>query len=114
MTSQSKAHIFYPENHDKKQAKPAHLFLYGGSWAIRMPEWIYGSTKDSAEEGRVAITFDYCLKNIQGTDVKASVGDALTAIAWVREHTKELGIDPNKILADVFCRSSFSLGFKYD
>jgi len=96
------AHIFYPENHDKNQAKPAHLFFHGGGWAIGLPEWSYGSCKSSTEEGRVAITFDYRLRNIHGTDVKASVSDALTAIAWVRENAKELGIDPNKILADGF------------
>ncbi len=96
------AHIFYPENHDKSQAKPAHLFFHGGGWAIGLPEWSYGACKGSAEEGRVAITFDYRLRNIHGTDVKASVSDALAAIAWVRENAKELGIDPNKILADGF------------
>ena len=96
------AHIFYPENHDKSQAKPAHLFFHGGGWAIGLPEWSYGSCKRSTEEGRVAITFDYRLRNIHGTDVKASVSDALTAIAWVRENAKELGIDPNMILADGF------------
>lgn len=96
------AHIFYPENHDKSRAKPAHLYFHGGGWAIGLPEWSYGSSKGSADEGRVAITFDYRLRNIHGTDVKASVSDALTAIAWVRENAKELGIDPNKILADGF------------
>lgn len=96
------AHIFYPENHDKSQAKPVHLFFHGGGWAIGLPEWSYSSCKGSTEEGRVAITFDYRLRNIHGTDVKASVSDALTAIAWVRENAKELGIDPNKILADGF------------
>ncbi|MEL6257354.1 MAG: alpha/beta hydrolase, partial [Bacteroidota bacterium] len=96
------AHIFYPENHDKSQAKPAHLFFHGGGWAIGLPEWSYNACKASAVEGRVAITFDYRLRNIHATDVKASVSDALSAIAWVREHAKELGIDPNKILADGF------------
>ena len=96
------AHIFYPENHDKNQAKPAHLFFHGGGWAIGLPEWSYDSCKRSTEEGRVAISIDYRLRNIHGTDVKASVSDALTAIAWVRENAKELGIHPNKILADGF------------
>ena len=96
------AHIFYPENHDKSQAKPAHLFFNGGGWAIGLPEWSYGACKSSAEEGRVAIAFDYRIRNIYGTNVKASVSDALTAIAWVRENAKELGIDPNKVLADGF------------
>lgn len=96
------AHIFYPENHDKTQAKPVHLFFNGGGWAIGLPEWSYGACQGAAKDGRVAIAFDYRKRNVYGTDVKASVSDALTAIAWVRENAKELGIDPNKILADGF------------
>lgn len=96
------AHIFYPENHDKNQAKPTHLFFHGGGWAIGLPEWSYSSCKSAAKEGRVAIAFDYRKRNVYGTDIKASVSDALTAIAWVRENAKELGIDPNKVLADGF------------
>ncbi len=96
------AHIFYPENHDKSQTKPAHLFFNGGGWAIGLPEWSYGVCKSAAEEGRVAIAFDYRQRNIHGTDVKASVSDALAAIAWVRENANELGIDPKKVLADGF------------
>lgn len=96
------AHIFYPENHDKSKAKPAHLFFHGGGWAIGLPEWSYGACQAAAEEDRVAIAFDIRLRNIHATDVRASVSDALSAIAWVREHAKELGIDPNKVLADGF------------
>lgn len=96
------AHIFYPENHDKTQPKPAHLFFNGGGWAIGLPEWSYGACQGAAKDGRVAIAFDYRKRNVYGTDVKASVSDALAAIAWVRENAKELGIDPNKILADGF------------
>ncbi|PIB37968.1 alpha/beta hydrolase [Maribacter sp. 4G9] len=102
------AHIFYPENHDKSQAKPAHLFFHGGGWAIGLPEWSYNVCKSAAKDGRVAIAFDYRLRTIHGTDVKASVSDALTAIAWVRENAKELGIDPNKVLADGFSAGAHS------
>ena len=96
------AHIFYPEDHDKREAKPAHLFFHGGGWAIGLPEWSYSACKNAAEEGRVSIAFDFRLRNVYGTNVKASVSDALTAIAWVRENAKDLGIDPNKVLVDGF------------
>ncbi|MCR9249101.1 MAG: alpha/beta hydrolase [bacterium] len=96
------AHIFYPENHDKTQLKPAHLFFHGGGWAIGLPEWSYGACKGAVKDGRVAIAFDFRLRNVYGTDVKTTVTDALTAIAWVRENAKDLGIDPNKVLVDGF------------
>ena len=96
------AHIFYPEHQDKTQAKPAHLFFHGGGWAIGLPEWSYGACKGAIKEGRVAIAFDFRLRNIYGTDVKTTVSDALSAIAWVRENAKDLGIDPNKVLVEGF------------
>lgn len=96
------AHIFYPENHDKSEAKPAHLFFHGGGWAIGLPEWSYGACKGAVKDGRVAIAFDFRLRNVYGTDVKTTVTDALTAIAWVRENSQDLGIDPNKVLVDGF------------
>lgn len=102
------AHIFYPENHDKSQAKPAHLLFHGGGWAIGLPEWSYSVGKSAAKDGRVAIAFDYRLRTIHGTNVKASVSDALAAIAWVRENAKELGIDPNKVLAEGFSAGAHS------
>jgi len=96
------AHIFFPENYTKNESKPVHLFFHGGGWAIGLPEWSYNACKDAIKNGRVAITFDYRLRNIHGTDIKASVSDALTAIAWVRENAEALGINPNKVLVEGF------------
>lgn len=96
------AHIFYPENQDKTQPKPAHLFFHGGGWAIGLPEWSYGACKGAIKEGRVAIAFDFRLRNIYGTDVKTTLSDALSAITWVRENAKDLGIDPSKVLVEGF------------
>ncbi len=96
------AHIFYPENHTPSAQRPAHLFFHGGGWAIGLPEWSYGSCKKAAAAGRVAITFDYRLRNVHGTDIKASVSDALAAIAWVRENANTLGVNPNKVLVEGF------------
>jgi len=96
------AHIFYPENHDPNEKKPVHVFFHGGGWAVGLPEWSYDACKNAAKYGRVAITFDYRLRNIHGTNIKASVSDALTAIAWVRENANKLGIDPDKVLVEGF------------
>ncbi|NQZ77421.1 MAG: alpha/beta hydrolase [Ekhidna sp.] len=96
------AHIFYPENHDKTQSKPAHLFFHGGGWAIGLPEWSYSACQNASKDGRVAIAFDFRLRNVYGTDVRTTVTDALTAIAWVREKARDVGIDPNKVLVEGF------------
>ncbi len=101
-TSEAKlyAHVFLPK--DKSSLKPAHLFFHGGGWAMGMPEWSYGACKEAAVEGRVGITFDYRLRNVHGATIKDAVGDALAAVAWVRENAPQLGIDIRKILVEGF------------
>lgn len=101
-TIELKAHIFYPENFDKNNRYPAHLFFHGGSWALGMPEWSYDACKKAASKGRVSIAFDYRLRHLHSTGIRAAVSDALTAIAWVRENATNFGIDPGKILAEGF------------
>lgn len=68
------AHIFYPENHDKTQLKPAHLFFHGGGWAIGLPEWSYGACKGAVKDGRVAIAFDFRSMVMILNDFEPSVG----------------------------------------
>jgi len=96
------AHIFYPEGFKINDKRPAHLNFYGGGWAMGMPEWSYNACKNAAANGRVSITFDYRLRHVHGASILESVSDALSAVVWVRENAVELGIDPEKILAEGF------------
>jgi acetyl esterase/lipase len=96
------AHIFYPENHSKLDQSPAYIFFHGGGWAVGIPEWGYKNCKRYQQKGMVAISFEYRLIDIHGSNIIDCVKDVNSAILWVRQQAKELGIDPNKIVAAGF------------
>jgi lysophospholipase L1-like esterase/predicted esterase len=50
------------------------------------------------DQGIVAITADYRVKNRHQTTPLECIEDAKSAVRYVRIHAKELGIDPNKII----------------
>jgi len=89
--------IFNP----KKSKKPtaAIVFFFGGGWTGGSPKQFYQQSKYFASRGIVAIAAEYRIKSKHGTTPFDCVEDGKSAIRWVREHAKELNIDPNKIVA---------------
>jgi acetyl esterase/lipase len=96
------AHIFYPENHSKRDKAPVYAFFHGGGWAVGIPEWGYQNCQWYQEKGMVAISFEYRLIDIHGSNIIDCVKDVNSAILWIRNNANELGIDPNKIVAAGF------------
>ena len=100
------AHIFYPRGSRQGENRPAYLFFHGGGWAIGTPEWGYANCKRMASKGMVAISFEYRLADVHGSNILASVDDVQFAVRWAREHAGrrdgELGIDPERIVAAGF------------
>lgn len=96
------AHIFYPGKFNKADQHAAYIFFHGGSWATGMPEWGYDNCKRYAAKGMVAISIEYRLQDIHATCISDAVADALSAIAWIRKHSAELGINPDQIVAAGF------------
>ncbi|MFY0631553.1 MAG: alpha/beta hydrolase [Flavobacteriaceae bacterium] len=96
------AHIFYPKNHSKTNQSPAYVFFHGGGWAVGVPEWGYTNCKRYQEKGMVAISIEYRLLDIHGSNIIDCIKDVNSAILWVRQQAKQLGIDPGKIVAAGF------------
>ncbi|OIR15066.1 carboxylesterase NlhH [mine drainage metagenome] len=78
---------------------PAIVYFTGGGW-------ITGDSKDSLQNaawfrdlGIVGIAADYRVYSRDHTSPIEAVEDAKSAIRYVRVHAKELGIDPNRIIA---------------
>jgi len=90
-------HIFKP----KKTKKPtaAIVFFFGGGWVSGTPEQFYQQSEYFASRGMLAISAEYRIKNTHGTSPFDAVEDAKSAIRWVREHAKELNVDPDRIIA---------------
>jgi acetyl esterase/lipase/predicted enzyme related to lactoylglutathione lyase len=91
-------YILRPEVETKK-ALPAIVYFTGGGWVAGD---VYGQIPNPAwfrDHGIIGIEADYRVKSRHGTTPIECIQDAKSAIRFVREHAKELGIDPNKIIA---------------
>jgi acetyl esterase len=82
-----------------QKALPAIVYFTGGGWVNGD---VYGQIPNPAwfrDHGIIGIEADYRVKSRHGTSPIECVQDAKSAIRFVRAHAKELGIDPNKIIA---------------
>jgi len=92
-------HIFNPEMHKNSDKTPAIIFFFGGSWLTGTPRQFYPQCEYLSKKGMVCISAEYRVKSRHGTSPQECVKDAKSAIRWVREHAKTLGIDPDKLAA---------------
>ena len=92
-------YIYEPEGHKASDKTPAIVFFFGGGWANGSPVQFLNQSKYLASRGMVAITADYRVASRHQVKVLDCVRDANSAIRWVRQNAKRLGIDPNRIAA---------------
>jgi acetyl esterase/lipase len=81
------------------KALPAIVYFTGGGWVNGN---VYGQIPNPAwfrDHGIIGIEADYRVKSRHGTSPIECIQDAKSAIRYVRAHAKELGIDPDKIIA---------------
>jgi acetyl esterase len=93
------AHIFYPTGFSQSEKIPGYVFFHPGGWSMGEPGWGYDLCRHLSKLGVVAASFEYRLSSIGGDSPADAVSDAKSAIRWTREHSIELGIDPNRVLA---------------
>jgi len=91
--------IFSPEGHQPKDRRPAILFFFGGGWTNGTPKQFEPHCRMLAAKGMVAITADYRVTSRHQVKVVDCVRDAKSAVRWVRQNAKRLGIDPKRIAA---------------
>lgn len=78
---------------------PAIVYFFGGGWVEGDVEAQIPHAAWFRDHGIIAITADYRTKSRHGTTPVECIKDAKSAIRYVRTHAKELGIDPDKIIA---------------
>lgn len=91
-------YILRPQSKAKK-ALPAIVYFTGGGW---VGGDVYGQIPNPAwfrDHGIIGIEADYRVRSRHGTTPIECIQDAKSAIRYVRAHAKELGIDPDKIIA---------------
>lgn len=77
---------------------PAILFFFGGGWTGGTREHFKMQAEYLASRGMVAFCADYRVKSRQGTSPFECVKDAHSAMRYLRSHSDEYGINPEKIV----------------
>ncbi len=93
-----KLHVFYPNDQKEGKKRPVVISFFGGGWNSGNPNQFYDQSEFFASLGMVGISVEYRLISKDKTTPFESVMDAKSAVRWVREHRKELGIDPKRIV----------------
>ncbi len=91
-------HVFDPPESDSAQ-RPAIVFFFGGGWNGGSPSQFYPQARHLAEQGMVAFCAEYRVKSRNNTTPFECVQDGKSAMRWVRSHSQELRINPDRIAA---------------
>jgi len=93
--------IFEPEGFQRTDRRACFLTIHGGGWSGLAPRRQYPFAAHFAKLGLVSIAIEYRLFDRgSGTTVFDCVKDSRSAMRYVRAHAAELGIDPQKIIAN--------------
>lgn len=91
--------VTFPPNYQPGKQYPAIVFFFGGGWTGGQIGQFEPHAQYFASRGMVAIEADYRTKNRHRTSPFESVADAKSAIRYLRQNAKLLGIDPDRIVA---------------
>ncbi len=92
-------HIYQPEGWKAGQKRTGIVFFFGGGWTGGTVKQFEPHARHFAKLGVVAICADYRVKTRHNTTPFDAIDDGKAAIAYVRKHAKELGIDAKRIVA---------------
>ena len=89
--------IFNPPGHSPATPKPGIVFYHGGGFNVGAPSNFYAQAQYLASRGMVAISVEYRIRTRHQTTQREAIMDAFSAMRWVRRHTTDLGIDPQRL-----------------
>lgn len=91
--------VNYPPGFDAEKSYPALVFFFGGGWKGGSTSQFEPHADYFARRGLVCFRADYRVTSRHGSTPFESLKDAKSAIRFIREHARELGVDPQKIVA---------------
>lgn len=92
-------HVFTPDPSLYSGRRPAIIFFHGGGWTEGDATRFYDQARHLADKGMVAVSADYRIAGRDGTDPRAALSDAISAIRYLRTNAVALNIDPARIAA---------------
>lgn len=88
--------ILSPTSPESRLRRPAVLHLHGGGMVTGSPQFeALGSGRLARALGAVMVSPDYRLAPEH--PFPAALDDCMTTLRWMREHSRQLGIDPDRI-----------------
>jgi acetyl esterase len=94
-----KMHVYYPADWQPTDHRPAIVFFFSGGWDVGSYTQFVPHAKYFASRGMVACCADYRVRMPHKTTPDQCVVDAKAAMRWLRGKARDLGINPNKIVA---------------
>lgn len=94
-----KINIIYPTDYQKGKKYPAIIFFFGGGWKGGTVHQFEKHCHYLASKGMVAMAANYRVSSRNNSTPFDAVEDAKSAMRWVRENAKDLGVQKNKIVA---------------
>ena len=92
--------LFEPAGHRPSDARPCFLMIHGGGWVAGTPTIMYALAEHFAARGWLCASLEYRLHAPEkGTTAFDGVSDARSAVRYLRTHARELGLDPQRIVA---------------
>ncbi len=93
--------VFEPEGHRATDRRACFLTIHGGGWTGLEPRRQYPFAAHFARLGMLGISVEYRLARPGSSPtVFDCVQDSRSALRYVRRHAADLGIDPQKIVAN--------------
>jgi acetyl esterase/lipase len=88
-----------PDNFNDKAEYPVIVFFFGGGWISGNPTQFKPHAEYLASRGMIAVLADYRVKSRHQATPFDAVADAKSAIRFLRQHSQQLSIDKDKIVA---------------
>jgi acetyl esterase len=96
---QLKIYIYEPQRHKAISKRPAIVFFFGGGWNGGTPKQFQEHCLYLASKGMIAMAADYRVASRHRTKPFHCVRDGKSAVRWIRQNAKRLGVDQNKVVA---------------
>jgi len=96
LTEQLRLYLVHPREWKESDRRPAVVFIHGGGWGQGDPDQWFPQCRYFALRGAVGASVQYRLAT-GANEIAACVADCQAAIAYLRRHAVELGVDPKRI-----------------
>jgi acetyl esterase/lipase len=92
-------HIHYPPGWKATDTRPAIIFFFGGGWNSGSVGQFLVQAEYLASRGLVTARADYRVRSRDGVTPDKCVEDARSAVRWMRQNSRRLGINPGRLIA---------------